>query len=299
MSVVESLIAGTNSLFAEECAALAERLRRSTVQVRDGRRGGGSGIIWRPDGLIVTNAHVVRGLGARVELSDGRAFDSVVVARDTRRDLASLKIQTDNLPAAEIGDSDGLHAGDLVFAMGNPLGIPGALTIGIMQSHSLVDGRRRPQWIQADVRIAPGNSGGPLADALGRVIGVNSMIVNGLALAVPSNAVERFLRGRQDKAYLGITFHPVRIPGRQRAGYEHTNGLLVLNVEANSPAEEAGLMLGDLLYRANGRELGDPADLADALAEVTSDRKLRLVLTRGGRQVDCDVTVRAIMAEAA
>jgi serine protease Do len=298
MSVMESLIAGTNSLFAEECAALAERLRRSTVQVRDGRRGGGSGIIWRSDGLIVTNAHVVRGRGARIELFDGRSFDSVVIGRDTRRDLASLKIQPDNLSAAEIGDSDGLRAGALVFAMGNPLGITGALTVGIMQAHNLVDGRRRLQWIQADVRIAPGNSGGPLADARGRVIGVNSMIVNGLALAVPSNAVERFLRSRREKAYLGITFQPVRTPVREQAGHKH-NGLLVLKVEANSPAEAAGLMLGDVLYRANGRELADPADMVDALADVTSDRNLRLVLTRGGRQVDCDVTVRAFMAEAA
>jgi serine protease Do len=298
MSVVESLIAGANSSFAEECAALAERLRRSTVQVRDGRRGAGSGIIWRSDGLIVTNAHVVRGRGARIELSDGRAFDSVVIARDTRRDLASLKIQADNLPAAEIGDSASLRAGELVFAMGNPLGISGALTIGIIQAHSLIDGRRGSQWVQADVQIAPGNSGGPLTDARGRVIGVNSMIANGLALAVPSNAVERFLRGRQERAYLGITFHPVQMPHREQSGQEQ-HGLLVLKVEANSPAEAAGLMLGDVLHSANGLVLGDPGDLSDALEGVSSDRQLRLVLTRGGRQVDCDVTVGTFMAEAA
>src|SRR5262245_19602663 len=109
MSVVDSLIAGTKSLFAEECAALAERLRRSTVAVRDGRRGSGSGVIWRPDGTIVTNAHVVRGRGARIELSVGRIFDSVFTARDRRRDLASLKIQAENLTAAEIADSDSIR----------------------------------------------------------------------------------------------------------------------------------------------------------------------------------------------
>jgi serine protease Do len=293
MSVVESLIRGANSLFAEECATLAEQLRHSTVQVRDGRRGGGSGIIWRSDGLIITNAHVVRGRGARVELYDGRAFESMVIMHDARRDLAALKVRADNLPAAEIGDSDNLRVGELVFAVGNPLGISGALTAGIIQAYRPHDGRRGSQWVQADVRIAPGNSGGPLADARGHVIGINSMIVNGLALAVPSNSVERFLRRRGERAYLGITFQPVLIQGHENSG------LLVLKVDANSPAEDAGLILGDVLLSANGRALGDPGDLAEALDIVPSDRKLRLVLSRGGRQVDCDVILRILLAEAA
>jgi serine protease Do len=291
MSVVDSLIAGTKSLFAEECAVLAERLRRSTVAVRDGRRGSGSGVIWRPGGIIVTNAHVVLGRGARVELSDGRTFDSVVTARDQRRDLASLKIRAENLPAAEIGDSDNIRPGELVFAVGNPLGIAGALTTGIIQAHGPADGRRSPHWVQADVRIAPGNSGGPLADAQGRVIGINSMIAGGLALAVPSNTIERFLRRRQERAYLGITFHPVQLPERI--------GLLVLKVDANSPAATAGLMLGDVLLSANGRMLSDPQDLGDALDEVASERQLRFALTRGGSQVECDVTAGTYRAEAA
>lgn len=290
MSVVDSLIAGTKSLFADECAALAERLRLSTVVVRDGRRGGGSGIIWRPDGLIVTNAHVVRGSAARIELSDGRAFDARVIARDPRQDLASLKIPAEDLPAAAIGDSDSVRPGELVFAVGNPLGINGALTTGIIHAHGPAAGRRGGHWVQADVRLAPGNSGGLLADAQGRVIGVNSMIANGLALAVPSNAVERFLsRRRQERAYLGIAFHPVRLPER--------NALLVLQVDAKSPAEAAGLMLGDVLLSANGRILDDPEDLADALAEVDSDRQLQLTLMRGGSRIE--VMVGTMMAEAA
>ena len=185
-----------------------------------------------------------------------------------------------------------IRPGELVFAVGNPLGIAGALTTGIIQAHGPADGRHSPHWVQADVRIAPGNSGGPLADARGRVIGINSMIAGGLALAVPSNAVERFLRRRrEERAYLGITFHPVQLPER--------NGLLVLKVDANSPAQTAGLMLGDILLSANGRMLSDPFDLADAVDEISSDRQLRFALTRGGSQVECDVTVGSYMAEAA
>jgi serine protease Do len=167
---------------------LAERLRAATVQVARG----GSGVIWSSDGLIVTNAHVAREKRMEVVLSDGRRREAALVARDAQRDLAALRAEGAGLKPPEIGNSERLRVGQLVMAVGNPLGIRGAVTTGII--HAIGPLRVRGQdWIQADVSLEPGNSGGLLADAEGRVIGINTMIFAGLALAVPVNAVARFL----------------------------------------------------------------------------------------------------------
>jgi serine protease Do len=175
-------------------AALAERVRRVTVEVRGAGRGHGSGVIWGREGQIVTNAHVARGRPT-VVLSDGRVFEAHVVAWDPARDLAALRIGARELPAAEIGDSDALRVGELVFAVGSPFGLRGALSTGMVHAvpRGGPDGSR---FIRADLRLAPGNSGGPLADARGRVVGINAMIHGGLALAIPSNVVEGFLGAR-------------------------------------------------------------------------------------------------------
>jgi serine protease Do len=148
--------------------------------------------VWRSDGLIVTNAHVAQ-RGATVVLADGRVFDAELVRWDPERDLAALRIAASALPAAQVGDAETLRVGEMVFAVGNPLGLTGALTAGMI--HAIGPRHEpRPRWIQADLRLAPGNSGGPLADARGHVVGVNAMVAGGLALAVPSSTVERFLR---------------------------------------------------------------------------------------------------------
>jgi len=172
-------------------SALASRLRHITVQIHGAPAGVGSGVLWSRDGLIVTNAHVVRGR-VSVVLPGGRAVQARLLARDPERDLAALAIDAHALVPAEIGDSDSLRVGELVVAVGNPMGLSGAVTAGLI--HAI--GPRRPagpSLIQADLRLAPGNSGGPLADARGRVIGINSMIAGGLALAVPSSLVARFV----------------------------------------------------------------------------------------------------------
>lgn len=187
-------------------AAAAERLAASTVQVRAesgrGRDGAGSGVIWRADGLVVTNAHVV-GDARRltVELTDGRRFRGDVVRLDPRGDLAAIRVAgaADGAPLVAAGTAsvESLRVGQLVFALGHPWGVRNTMTTGIVhalpaaRTNATARGARR--WLQADVRLAPGNSGGPLADAWGRVVGVNSMIVRGLAFAVPSDAIERFL----------------------------------------------------------------------------------------------------------
>lgn len=168
-------------------AAAAARLRQSTVHVHDGGgRGSGSGVAWDRSDLIVTNAHVVHARVALVEYAGGRRAPAQVIARDTRRDLAVLHVPDAALPPAGVRSARGLMPGELVLAVGNPLGLVGALSVGLVQ-------RCNACWVVADVKLAPGNSGGPLADAAGRVVGINSLVAGGLAYAVPSEAVAALL----------------------------------------------------------------------------------------------------------
>jgi serine protease Do len=294
MAVVADELTQTPSALTDAFVEMAAQLRRSTVQVRGRGPGSGSGVIWRADGLVITNAHVARGPQAIVELSDGRTFDAVVTTRDERRDLAALKVETTDLPAAIIGDSDALRVGALVLAVGNPLGLTGALTTGVVHAAASPDGPRQHGWVRADVRLAPGNSGGPLADARGRVIGINSMIAGGLALAVPSNAVERFLAGGARPA-LGITMQPVRLPLDGRVVF----GLLVMEAAAGSPAEAAGLLTGDAIIGTGGALFARPDSLLHALDDLAPGDTLRLEIVRGGRRAAVDVQLGAAEADEA
>jgi len=260
---------------------VAERLRRSTVQVQSGgrRQGGGSGVIWSANGIIITNAHVARESGAKVALWDGSTHEATLVDSDSRRDLASLKIEASGLPAATAGDSSALRVGELVIAVGNPFGFIGALTTGVV--HSLPN---RKRWVAADVRLAPGNSGGPLADAQGRVIGINTMIAGGLALAVPSNAVGEFLSGRAARGpVLGVTLQPVPL----RSG---AFGFLLLKVDSGSAAEAGSLMIGDVLIGAGGRPFESFDDLGAALESAAETLDLQFL--RGDRRVTRVTTIR-------
>ena len=172
-------------------ADLARRLGESSVEVfageRPGERGGGSGVIVSEDGWIATNAHVVRSRAPVVRLADGRQFRGQLVNADKQRDLAIVRIEVGSLVPVTLGDSSSIHPGEVVVAIGNPFGVACALSAGVI--HSAAD----QWWIHADINLAPGNSGGLLANARGQVIGINAMIWAGLALAVPSNAVRAFL----------------------------------------------------------------------------------------------------------
>ncbi len=270
-----------DSLLADAFNRVAERLRQSTVQVTGTRGpGGGSGVIWQPDGVIVTNAHVARGSEAIVTLADGRTFDATVTARDDGRDLAALKVDAGDLPAAAIGDSDALRVGELVIAVGNPLGLAGAVTAGVVHAIGGGEGPRQRPWVRADVRLAPGNSGGPLADAQGRVVGINSMIAGGLALAVPSNAVRRFLQRGAARPYLGVTTQPVQAA---LAG-QPIFGLLVMDVADGSPAEGAGLIPGDVLIGTDGVLFRGPDSLIRALFTTAPGESMALDILRGGQR---------------
>lgn len=267
-------MAAMNGDLAAELGRLAEQLRASTVHVRGRGPGGGSGVIWSQDGLIVTNAHVVRGPGATVETSNG-SYNAELVSRDERLDLAALRIEASGLRAAPAGDSDKVRVGQMVIATGNPLGMTGAVATGII--HAIGSGPQH--WVRADIRLLPGNSGGPLADVHGRVIGINSMVAGGLGLAVPSNTVRRFLGGR---VTLGITAQPVRIPIQGRESI----GLLVLEVAPDSAAAAAGISLGDVVTGVDGHTFRSPRDVVAVdwqapheIDVVRAGRPIRLVVT--------------------
>lgn len=184
----------------------AARLRASVVGIVDQsrRRGGhGAGMAWGDGDLFVTSAHVVSGKKAVVITPDGRAIDGVVVARDATRDLAVLHAPTASVPTVRVRDPYTVRAGSLVLAVGHPFGVREAVSVGVFQAVRALpegyglNGKASGPWVQADVRLAPGNSGGPIADVEGNVIGVAAMIVSGLALAVPAPDVERLLSSLQ------------------------------------------------------------------------------------------------------
>ena len=257
---------------------VGELLRRSTIHIRAGR-GTGSGIIWDSTGVILSNAHVIGSPDVQVDLWDGRSFPAKVESRDRARDLARLRINTFALDAI-VPRETRVRPGELAIAVGNPLGFMGALTQGTVHSVGPFPGLgRRRIWVQSAIRLAPGNSGGPLADAVGRLIGVNTMITSaGIALAIPvSEAAEFMKQGAAPR--LGVTVR------------ETPAGLLLLDVEANGAAERASLLLGDVLVAANGTRLASSADLSDAIAESFGSA-LTLRFYRGDRSREREVTVQ-------
>jgi serine protease Do len=267
----------------------AERLRRSTVQITIGKRSSGSGVIWTTGGTIVTNAHVASEDRVDVKLWDGRTYPGIVTDRDVRRDLAKLQVKALDLSAVTPGDSHSLRMGELVIAVGNPLGFIGALTTGVLHALGPIPQLGRLPWVQADVRLAPGNSGGPLADAHGRVIGINTMVAGGLALAIPSHDVVAFLEKGASSPMLGVVLRPVWLPKGLNPG-ERRFGLMILETKPASAAERASLFAGDILTGVDGKAIQQPDDLADALQSARK-RVLRLQFIRGNRAAVREVAV--------
>lgn len=266
-------------------AEVVEAVRRGVVAIRS-RAGGGSGTAWSSDGLIVTNHHVTPGSRAEVITADDRAVAAEVVARDPAGDLALLRVSLDQLPALPGADSALVRVGQLVLAVGNPWGQRGAVTAGIVMSKGSEHPENRvplAEVIRADIRLAPGNSGGPLTDVHGRVIGINSMIAGGMAIAIPSNTVMRFVaEATQVRGVLGIAARPVPLPAGIAASLPGEAGLLILDVAARSPAERSGVLPGDILIAINGHG-GSIEPLARSLRALRSGAAVQLDLWRGDR----------------
>lgn len=181
---------------SHEMTDVVTRTQQRVVQVTNGPAGNGSGVIWSSDGLIITNAHVVRRKSLYVILADERRLPARVLAHDPERDIAALQVEATGLPAIEPGDSEHLAPGEWVFAVGHPFGVTGAATAGVViGSGADLPEQRGREWVMVNLRLRPGNSGGPLVDARGRLIGINTIMTGpDVGGAVPVHVVRRFLR---------------------------------------------------------------------------------------------------------
>jgi len=279
--------------------ALAERVRAGVVRISNGR-GSGSGTIWHPDGLIVTNYHVVPGEHAKVTLADGREFNGAVVSNLPERDLAVIRVEAQGLPALPIGDSTALRVGEIVVAVGHPLGVPGAATLGIFSGFGTIEGnagagnaggngggrngRHFREALLADIELRPGNSGGPLVNASGEVVGINAMVMGPrTALAIPSATVVRLIGGRARRV-LGVQVDAIATPRTLATRFNLTQetALILIDITPDSPADRAGLLPGDIILAIDGHPIEEPGDLAWSLTEAADGAAIRLHLVRGG-----------------
>ncbi len=287
--------------FSSGLAEMIEQAQASVVQVRRGDRGAGTGVIWQAKGGIITNHHVIAHAGSKilVELRDGRTLEARIVDSDPTLDVALLNVPADDLTAVPFADSSKLRVGELVFAIGNPWGQRGVVTAGIVSALSKVKMRnsnRQLEYIKSDVRLAPGNSGGPLLNAQGHVIGINAMIMGGdLSVAIPSNVVSNWVAQiSQVRITLGVQIQPTELPTKiqQELANEQTLGLLVVGIVEGGLAELAGLLVGDVLIDIENKPLGDAATLRAVLVQRSSQETVRLRVLRGGVLQEIHVALR-------
>jgi serine protease Do len=258
-----------------------------------------------PDGFLLSSAHVVAEGDGRVRATfpDGRELGVEVVGTDPLSDLAVLRAESGGLPVAELGDAEALRVGQLVVAIGNPLGFAGSVTAGVVSAlgralptrHGSA-GRLVENVIQTDAALNPGNSGGALADGLGRVIGVNTAVAGiGLGLAVPINEATRRIiaalmnEGRVRRAYLGIVGGSRPLPPRLAASLERDRGVEVVEVVDGSPAQRAGLRAEDLIVEVGGREVADVGDLQRLMDAAAIGRELTIRALRGERLIGLEI----------
>lgn len=283
-------------------AEMVEEARRSVVEVRGGGRGSGAGVIWPGNGLVLTSNHVVAGErrrrrgGARVVLYDGRVLDAEVVKRSCALDLALLRLrgETGGLPAAPVGDSDALRVGELVYAIGHPWGNPGTTTAGVVSGLDVPGGRSRwgssTKYVRSDVALAPGNSGGPLLNAGGEVVGVNAMVFGRTALSIPSNAAMAWAADPGERrSRLGVGVSLVRLPASGRPEEGDTAGLVISSVEEGGPADAAGLLVGDVLLGVAGK----PPSIRVFREALSRGDAVSLRVMRGGETLVVEVPPRA------
>ena len=298
---VEPALDAYSRVVTTVAAELAPHVAALEVRGPDGRGGAGSAVVVGTDGLLLTNAHVVgRATAGRAVFSDGSESAVQVVGADPLSDLAVVRATGTTPPPAELGDAAALQVGQLVVAVGNPFGLAGSVTAGVVsalgRSLPTRDGRTArvvEDVIQTDAALNPGNSGGALADANGRVVGINTAVAGwGLGLAVPINETTRRIvatlerDGRVRRAYLGVVSSPVPLPADLAARPGQRRGLQVLDVIAGSPADRAGLRAGDLVLEAGRAPVASAQSLQRLLFADAIGRPLPVTVVRRGAMVD-------------
>jgi serine protease Do len=303
------------SEFEGQVTETVEKLSESIVSVSSMRlerrffgivplEGQGSGIIIDKKGLIVTNNHVIDGANqVHVSLKDGRTFTGEVVGADEATDVAVIRVNTSDLPAAELGDSEAVKVGQFVLAIGNALALPGGPTV----SMGLLSAKGRPLpgtdfifegLLQTDAAVNPGNSGGPLADLEGRIIGVTTLMIpyaQGMGFAIPINTVKKVAQeilqnGRVSRRWIGISGIDVTPELTRRYNLQTETGFLIAEVIRSSPAEYAGLRNGDVIVGADGTDVKHTKDLLMAISKVSVGGRVHLDINRMGRKGTLDVS---------
>ncbi len=306
---------------------LAERMKPALVQVRvrrpadpdsapgvpmpgqpnpDERRASGSGFIIRQDGYLVTNAHVVEEAERiQIQLSDGRRFAGRVVGFDNRVDLALVKIDATGLPVALLGDSNRLRVGEFVLALGHPFGLEQTVSFGIVSRKGAPLDVAAPgfDFIQTDAAVNPGNSGGPLVNMAGEIVGVNSMAArNGtIGFAIPINLVKGLLpqlaeKGKVEWGWLGVSITEVAEDEMPKLGLTETKGVMIRQVVAGQPADQGGVKANDVVLAIDGTTVDGPRDLQRIISSTPVGRTVKLKVWREGKPTELDVVVGAYQA---
>lgn len=269
--------------------------------------GVGTGFIVSADGQIVTNAHVVDGADSvKVTLADGRKVDGKVLGTDTATDIALVKVDAgDSLPTVAFGDSTQLKVGQDVVAIGNPFGLGNSVTAGIVSALGRdINSGPFDNYIQTDAAINKGNSGGPLFDTDGEVVGINTAIFSptggsvGIGFAVPSETAAKVVAaladgGKVERGFLGVQIQPVTEDIAAALGFDAAKGVLVTDVTADTPAAKAGITRGDIVVSVDGTEVNAPRDLTRMIATDAPGATVKLGLLRAGKPVDATVTLAA------
>ncbi|AEG61388.1 S1C family serine protease [Desulforamulus ruminis] len=256
--------------------------------------GMGSGFIVSEEGYILTNNHVIEGASQiKVTLASNKSYTAKVVGGDHDLDLAVLKIEAqDKLPVLKLGDSDKIEVGDWVIAIGNPYGLDHTVTVGVISAKGRpvnIEDRSFRNLLQTDASINPGNSGGPLINLNGEVVGVNTAVNTsgqGIGFAIPSSTLvsvynQLITKGSVSHPYLGVSIQPV----------QNQKGALVAAVVSGGPAQEAGILVGDIFTQFNGKNLEDPQDLLDALAETKPGEKIAVTVLRAGQNKQIEIII--------